>query len=118
MAGLRSELRAALEPHARQDLKPGGIQVKSGYSEQFWSIVKELAAAPATEKESTMQDWQQRVIEERDELAERINKLGAFIGSKRLPEVTTQQDRALLVEQLTLMERYYDVLCRRVEAFQ
>ena len=65
-----------------------------------------------------MQDWQQRVIEERDELAERINKLGAFIGSKRLPEVTTQQDRALLGEQLTLMERYYDVLCRRVEAFQ
>ena len=63
-----------------------------------------------------LQPHQQRVIDERTELDERIAKLGAFINSPifaSLPE----DERERLVEQRGHMHAYSDVLRRRIEAF-
>ena len=47
-------LAECLEPHARQDLNPDGVQVKSGQSRLFWSAVSDLAtyAPPDPEQQN------------------------------------------------------------------
>jgi hypothetical protein len=66
--------------------------------------------------EMTLQPHQQRVIAERGELAERLDKLNAFIGGElwlKLPE----DERDLLVEQRGYMTAYLGVLQRRSARF-
>lgn len=63
-----------------------------------------------------MQDWQQRVIDEKDQLQEKINKLTDFSSSDTyiaLPRV--QQE--LLVLQLAYMINYRDILSLRIKTF-
>jgi hypothetical protein len=61
-------------------------------------------------------DWQQRVIDEKAELDERIGKLCAFLKGdayRSLPDV----DRHLLDRQLSHMRDYAHILFMRVARF-
>ena len=63
-----------------------------------------------------MQPHQQRVVDEKNELGERLEKLLDFIGTdfyKRLPE----KDKELLFFQSQIMEDYFEVLEQRIELF-
>lgn len=63
-----------------------------------------------------MQPHQQRVLDEKNELGERLEKLLSFIGTdfyRGLPE----KERELLFFQSQVMEDYYEVLEQRIELF-
>lgn len=63
-----------------------------------------------------MQPHQQRVVDEKDALDEKINKLDQFLDGdifKGLP--IKEQDR--LVKQLHFMRQYYSILGERIAAF-
>lgn len=63
-----------------------------------------------------MQPHQQRVVDEKDQLGERLEKLLEFIETdlyKNLPE----KDKELLFFQSQIMEDYYEVLEERIERF-
>lgn len=62
------------------------------------------------------QPHQQRVVDEKNELDEKIGKLQAFFDNeiyKNLPN----EDRALLIEQVNHMRIYSDILFRRIQRF-
>lgn len=59
-------------------------------------------------------DWQQRVIDEKGQLDQRIRKLSlALGGSTEFIDI----DQALLQDQLTVMREYSDILGRRIGRF-
>ncbi len=68
-----------------------------------------------------LEPHQQRVVDERTELNDKIDKLNAFIQSgiktdsiySNLPE----EDQNLLIEQSDLMMKYSDVLLKRINRF-
>lgn len=61
-------------------------------------------------------DWQQRVVEERDELAQKIAKLAAFMCGAAF---TKQEEgsRNLLHNQLNHMNAYLCILDARIDRF-
>ena len=59
---------------------------------------------------------QQRVVDERDELAGRLERLSAFIHGPRFADVPDMEQR-LLVAQRVHMRHYLDVLERRIAAW-
>ena len=64
-----------------------------------------------------MQPHQQRVVDEKEQLGERLEKLIAFLTTdlyKALPE----REQELLYFQSRVMEDYYEVLQQRVELFK
>jgi len=63
-----------------------------------------------------MQPHQQRVITERDELAEKLTKLIAFIGGS-VYNGLPQDERIRLNKQATIMQDYLDVLAERIKSF-
>lgn len=62
--------------------------------------------------------YQVRVIAERDELAERIDKLRAFIASDAFSQGVGHAERDRMARQLGHMVRYCAVLDERIEAFR
>lgn len=67
-------------------------------------------------KETNLQPHQQRVVEELETLSDKSKKLSAFILSdvfKDLPK----EEKEDLVEQLETMEKYADILERRIDRF-
>lgn len=63
-------------------------------------------------------DWQQRVIDEQRDLNDKIVKLTGFLfGGDELRRVSPE-DQDLLREQLTHMQAYSTVLCRRIIHFR
>ena len=63
-----------------------------------------------------MQDYQQRVVDEKTALDEKISKLRVFIDSEihqNLPE----KERIRLGRQLFHMRRYSEILGERIDAF-
>lgn len=61
-----------------------------------------------------MSDFRARLLAEEGQLLERIDKLKEFLASDKydtLPEI----DRKDLKEQLTHMEGYASILCRRAD---
>lgn len=64
-----------------------------------------------------MQPHQERVAKERDELAEKIAKLGGFLFGP-LFNVLPHDEQIRLVKQLGFMESYLDVIDRRIAAFE
>jgi hypothetical protein len=65
---------------------------------------------------TTLLPYQQRVIEERDDLDCKINSLSIFISSPEFDETShAEQDR--LYRQLESMESYLYILNERIEAF-
>jgi hypothetical protein len=63
-----------------------------------------------------MEDWQQRVVEERDELAGKLDRLMAFINEDQLAPLATAE-RERLTRQRGLMAQYRAVLDERIAAF-
>ena len=61
-----------------------------------------------------MEPYQQRLVEEQVQLAQRINKLKRFIYSQIFKELP-QAKRDLLGEQLSLMVAYLKILDQRIE---
>jgi hypothetical protein len=70
-------------------------------------------------KEKTMQPHQERVVTEKKELDEKLEKLLAFIGAGRGPIFlklfTEEQQR--LTTQARIMKEYSDILADRINAF-
>jgi len=60
-----------------------------------------------------MQDFQQRVVEEKHDLDGKIERLRAFIGSSTFRSLEVE-DAWLIVAQLKWMEGYTLVLGRRI----
>lgn len=63
-----------------------------------------------------MQDFQQRVIDEKDALEEKLIKLTKFINGQVFNTLDITE-RNLLTEQRTYMSRYLNVLNRRITRF-
>lgn len=64
-----------------------------------------------------LQPWQQRVIDEKNELDERVTKLSIFIESPAFNEVDVMEQNRLRI-QLELMLELQDVLLARIRVFQ
>lgn len=55
----------------------------------------------------------ERIQAEKSELEERISKLRRFLSSQRIYEIDTE-NRFLLVDQLSVMEKYCKILALRL----
>ena len=65
---------------------------------------------------SPLSPFQQRVVDEKKELDERIVKLGAFLYSATFMSLPLAEvDR--LAEQFSIMEEYSEILRKRIAAF-
>lgn len=66
---------------------------------------------------STLQPHQQRVVEERDQLADRLGKLGDFIlGNPQYVELPPKEQQ-LLNDQHAAMSAYHAILGQRIAGF-
>lgn len=65
----------------------------------------------------TLQPHQERVIQERDDLVEKLNKLYDFTHRNPLFNDLAREDADLLVEQAECMSRYADCLNKRIARF-
>ena len=63
-----------------------------------------------------LQPHEQRVVDERTELIEKITKLHAFFRTQ-IFENLQEEDQNLLEEQVQLMMNYSDVLLKRINRF-
>jgi hypothetical protein len=66
--------------------------------------------------EETMQPHQQRVVDEKSELDNKLEKLTAFFDGKIFPTLTTAEQRRLRT-QASVMMRYSEILGERIAAF-
>ena len=64
-----------------------------------------------------MDAWQERVIEEKNELDEKIRKLSAFLQSANV-NLLNSTDRRLLTEQHVFMRYYSYILGERISLFE
>ena len=60
-----------------------------------------------------MESFVQRIIDEKEELDERIGKLKIFIASDRFKPLNTEM-RALMEEQYFTMDHYSQILSKRL----
>lgn len=63
-----------------------------------------------------LQPHEQRVVEEKDQLKERLDKLRDFL-QKGQPSFIDDKNWALLKEQYDAMNWYYTILISRIELF-
>lgn len=64
-----------------------------------------------------MLDWQLRVVEEHDELCERLSRLSAFISDDPTFSALDTPQQHLLRRQRNAMAGYQAVLAARIETF-
>ena len=64
-----------------------------------------------------MEDYQLRVVEEKRELDDKIEKLDDFISSKDFLKKVSSIQQDLLIQQLMFMKNYSMVLHHRIEDF-
>lgn len=62
-------------------------------------------------------DFQQRVVDEKTELDEKINKLGVFLNSEVFDGLA-KRDQFMLVEQRACMKSYSRILGDRIALFR
>ncbi len=61
---------------------------------------------------------QQRVVDEKNELDEKLTKLTSFINSEKFTEIVASEDeRGRLVCQEEAMKYYSEILAERIAAF-
>ena len=65
----------------------------------------------------TIQPFQQRVIDERGELEEKIHKLSVFVTGEIFPLLPKDEQERLTV-QLSVMALYVTILQHRIENFE
>lgn len=63
-----------------------------------------------------MQDWQKRVIEERSDLSDRLDRLGNYIDSDKFKSIDAH-NRHLLEAQWKSMSDYLVILDKRIGLF-
>lgn len=61
-----------------------------------------------------MQDFVERMIEEKENLLEKIDKLFIFLGSKKFEELS-EENKVLLIQQYFAMSKYYNILSIRIK---
>lgn len=64
-----------------------------------------------------MAPHEQRVVAEYDELFEKANKLGDFIGND-IYDKLDEEDQKLLLDQLSAMTEYILILEKRIKRFK
>lgn len=64
-----------------------------------------------------MQEWQERVVEENEELKGKIGRLTDFIHSTSLHEVD-KAEQGRMMKQLDTMEEYHRILEARITNFE
>ena len=64
-----------------------------------------------------MQPHEQRVVDEKNELGEKLEKLVAFLQTD-FYKTLTEKEQELLYFQSQAMEDYYEVLQQRIELFK
>jgi hypothetical protein len=64
-----------------------------------------------------MEPYQQRVIDEKKELDEKINRLDAFSGSV-FCQTLLFEEQELLVKQSLVMKQYSNILGKRIMKFK
>ena len=64
-----------------------------------------------------MSNYQDRVIAERDEILDKVEKLNNFIAYSPVFTSLDEVDQELLREQCDAMWKYYEVLLFRIERF-
>ena len=64
-----------------------------------------------------LQGWQERLIEERNEIDQRGEKLFQFIESERFTKLP-HFDQIALCMQLAHMQGYMEIVTRRIDAFE
>lgn len=64
-----------------------------------------------------MQPHQQRVIDERNELNEKLIALNKFICTSPIFKKLTGAEKELMREQARVMDEYSDILQERIELF-
>lgn len=98
---------------ANFDAEIGRRYAREKAIDQVWPLLgyelrSKLAAVPST--------FQGRVLAEKTELEERIQKLVAFLGSPAY-EALAEREKSLLVSQATAMQTYANVLVARIASF-
>jgi hypothetical protein len=63
-----------------------------------------------------MEAYQERVVEEREQLGAKIDKLGSFVSSDVFKTVDDAEQKRLR-RQLTIMQQYLQVLNERIAEF-
>ena len=64
-----------------------------------------------------MKQHEQRVVDEKKELDEKIAALDAFLEGPVFPTLPNQ-DQDLLIDQVSTMDDYSDILARRIQRFE
>ncbi len=78
---------------------------------------KENLLSNVTEFGSTYAPWQQRVLVEKQELCEKIKKLGAFLVTEDF-EAADPDERERLTRQLDAMVTYRNILSERIAVWE
>lgn len=65
-----------------------------------------------------LQPYQQRVIDEKEELDKKANKLSQFIGFSKIFETLDAVEQELMKEQNDMMWQYSEILGKRIAAFR
>ena len=60
---------------------------------------------------------EKRVVDERDDIADKIEKLRTFIQTNPVYETLSDQERRLLIDQAEAMIRYHRILNDRIKLF-
>lgn len=63
-----------------------------------------------------MQTYQHRVIEERDQLTDKFEKLAAFLAGPIFPTLNVKEQERLQ-KQFNIMDKYITILNERIDAF-
>lgn len=66
---------------------------------------------------SNLQPHQQRVVDEKAELDDRLGKLDVFITSNPVFGKLSDKDQELLTAQRGAMQEYSDILSQRIDLF-
>lgn len=116
-----AELRKQWKPDQQWETLVDGAEhwtlLKVG-TQPMWDArqqYRRLAPVVTPEGEAKSEaDWQQRVIEERNELEAKVNRLTIFLKG---PSELATEDRALLVAQSIAMGTYLSILGQRIARF-
>lgn len=65
-----------------------------------------------------LQPYQQRVVDERHELADKINALTAFTLNEEKWDQVPREEQERMLMQLKVMEMYSQILIWRIQYFQ
>lgn len=73
---------------------------------------------PEVHGRKELQPHQQRVVDEKAELNEKLNKLTSFVLDSPIFKDLPQAERGRLLRQMVLMQLYSEVLADRIAAFE